>query len=866
MVKYLQQRAFSLNNFLMVVFIANASFSTGDDLTRLDLRQKIESSIREPGCLSQSLARSFSRFSFWTPKVLSSGIDATCSFILEQSLKPQFVRNMVKKLAFGSDDKVFAQYDQIIGAHKSIPRDPVSYQQLKALIEAAKSERVVWADGHMSGGVYDGSLLHMSKTTDMFAKTLLSDESKALFGNDSQAQELLVDAFRYFHTSNPLHGTVFPLSVKAMREFSSMLADLVDKDHAIINSGSLEALRIGLRALKYRHQKKGRACRILARSGQKMLISETAQTLNAIVIEDHEDTQDLSFATYILNDQPLNDLYAFALTAQDLRLNIHLHLSKSAFRSLFDQIKGQEIKDTINQLPGIVSISFDTEGLVFQGISATVFADSKRRFDALESHINWEGGVYTGINSAGSLPGIDYILAYLLTLYHGKAGLSQVARMLTSEIEGPDAKIKRNPKLEAIKKHIIDMFNRGSNISNTYIVMDEAKKYFSIAGWRSFIEEILLEINLSIFEAEKSHFTGRLTSGGTESIRQAIQLYFNRFKAKKAHTRPIFLMTGTAHIAFDRHMNDLDAMIFRLNQDSLKTMNIDHLVDAIEHFGSDRIAGIIASTPNFPFGTFDDIKEISKIAVQKNIPLHIDACLGAYINQFIRNKEALFLSSIEFAGVTSWSADIHKYGQARKGLSFWAFTNEFKEFDSSLNICAPRSVSQLEMGIYSMLEIGKPGYEERAKKVIDLGRNLVIELAKINAIEILPYQEKDTPFVIPFRLKSPLRELTYTMGNLMDKLGWHLSTLGDHTLHIALTSAHTSNRNFLAKFVDDLHWVLELIENNPHMKQSSSVGIYGMAADFSSASYISGEKSKRTFLSNIVKLYADNLLSVKDSK
>jgi hypothetical protein len=153
----------------------------------------------------------------------------------------------------------------------------------------------------------------------------------------------------------------------------------------------------------------------------------------------------------------------------------------------------------------------------------------------------------------------------------------------------------------------------------------------------------------------------------------------------------------------------------------------------------------------------------------------------------------------------------------------------------------------------------------RAKKILCLGNDLLSSLALIDGIEIVREIKKPN-LVIAFRLASPLRAMTYTMGNLLEKLGWHLSSIGDHTLHIALTNAHTSNPWFLPNFIKDLRFVVGLIKKYPNMKPSSSVGINGMAADFSGASFIAGEKTKRMFLSNIVKLYADNLLSVKTLK
>jgi len=37
---------------------------------------------------------------------------------------------------------------------------------------------------------------------------------------------------------------------------------------------------------------------------------------------------------------------------------------------------------------------------------------------------------------------------------------------------------------------------------------------------------------------------------------------------------------------------------------------------------------LVASTPQYPHGVIDPVGSIAALAVSKNIPLHVDACLG----------------------------------------------------------------------------------------------------------------------------------------------------------------------------------------------------------------------------------------------
>lgn len=79
---------------------------------------------------------------------------------------------------------------------------------------------------------------------------------------------------------------------------------------------------------------------------------------------------------------------------------------------------------------------------------------------------------------------------------------------------------------------------------------------------------------------------------------------------------------------------------------------------------------IVGSAPNFPFGTIDDISALSRIAVRRRVPLHLDACLGSFIVPYLE-KAGYPTEPFDFRldGVSSISCDVHKYGFAPKGTS-----------------------------------------------------------------------------------------------------------------------------------------------------------------------------------------------------
>jgi glutamate/tyrosine decarboxylase-like PLP-dependent enzyme len=248
-----------------------------------------------------------------------------------------------------------------------------------------------------------------------------------------------------------------------------------------------------------------------------------------------------------------------------------------------------------------------------------------------------------------------------------------------------------------------------------------------------------------------------------------------------------------------------------------------------------------------------------------NIAVHADLCLGAFINQFMNaNPLKINLNDQKWRAIATWSADLHKYGDTHKGLSFIGVRKELIDDKASLEtICQPRSTLCLGVGVACMLQEGQEGYEQRAQNIVALGAELITRLKDIEELELVgrPFDENIPDWVIAFRLKEPLRELSYTLAHLMTKLSWHIKQVGDHTLHFALTSAHTYEEDFVDLFIQDLSDVIEEIVAHPTMKKTSSVALYGLAADLP---YLDlGQQTTKACLKTILQLYAENIVSLR---
>lgn len=114
----------------------------------------------------------------------------------------------------------------------------------------------------------------------------------------------------------------------------------------------------------------------------------------------------------------------------------------------------------------------------------------------------------------------------------------------------------------------------------------------------------------------------------------------------------------TAHAAFDKAGHYFNIKVHHVDVDPV-TMKAN--LKAVNRLVNYNTILIVGSAPNFPHGIIDDITGLSKIALRKRVPLHVDACLGSFLVPFLE-KAGYETQPFDFRvkGVTSISCDTHK--------------------------------------------------------------------------------------------------------------------------------------------------------------------------------------------------------------
>ena len=182
------------------------------------------------------------------------------------------------------------------------------------------------------------------------------------------------------------------------------------------------------------------------------------------------------------------------------------------------------------------------------------------------------------------------------------------------------------------------------------------------------IERELVDFARGIFNAGDD-VVGVATSGGTESCLLAVKTARDAWRANGGQGTPRLVAPTTVHAAFRKA-----AALFGLQLDLVSVdpaTSVPVASEVIQRFGRD-VALVVLSAPSYPHAGFDPIVTVASAAAAAGIDVHVDACIGGFALAFWPADgpgAPPALWDFRVPGVTSLSADLHKYGYAPKGVS-----------------------------------------------------------------------------------------------------------------------------------------------------------------------------------------------------
>jgi glutamate/tyrosine decarboxylase-like PLP-dependent enzyme len=374
-----------------------------------------------------------------------------------------------------------------------------------------------------------------------------------------------------------------------------------------------------------------------------------------------------------------------------------------------------------------------------------------------------------------------------------------------------------------------------------YDFLNEAFSYFSyvnslqrdLCPSNTKFEAEVVAMTLDLLGAKALSETtpvGLLTSGGSASIAHAVLAYREHHPTRG---RPNIIKPETAHPAFSKagHLFGVEVRIAPVDP---VTTQVD--LNWVRANIDENTVALVGSACNYGYGTIDPIVELGEIALDRGVGLHVDGCLGGFILPFGREL-GYDIDPFDFSvpGVTTISADTHKYGYALKGTSVLCFADQSLRNDqyfyltdwSGGKYCSPgmdgsRSGGLLAATWAAMVHLGRSGYRKYAEQIFATSMSMQAAVREHSSLRLM-----GKPTFL-FSFTSDEFDI-YLVNDFLRLRGWRMNGQQyPNALHMAVTRPQTQP-GVVERWRDDLAEAVAYAQD--HRDESAKSGaIYGGVA------------------------------------
>ncbi len=194
-------------------------------------------------------------------------------------------------------------------------------------------------------------------------------------------------------------------------------------------------------------------------------------------------------------------------------------------------------------------------------------------------------------------------------------------------------------------------------------VLENARHHHAYPSLKRF-EDDVVSMTADLFQGDRA--VGNFVSGGTEGIFLAVKTARDKARHERNVTSPQIIVPATAYPIWWQVGHYLNVEVITIPITPEFRADMAALRAAI----TKNTILIMGSAPGYAFGVMDPITEMSSVAQEFGIHLHVDACVGGYHLPFLR-KLGREVPEFDFSlpGVSSIGTDLHKYGYCAVGSS-----------------------------------------------------------------------------------------------------------------------------------------------------------------------------------------------------
>jgi sphinganine-1-phosphate aldolase len=333
---------------------------------------------------------------------------------------------------------------------------------------------------------------------------------------------------------------------------------------------------------------------------------------------------------------------------------------------------------------------------------------------------------------------------------------------------------------------------------------------------------------------------GTVTSGGTESIFNGVYIHREWAHTEKGILEPEMVVPITIHPAFHKAGHYLGIKMISVPVNNNYEADVEAMRDKI----TPNTIAIAGSAGNYPYGVIDPLGKLSNLAIEKNIGLHVDGCLGGFILPWIE-KLGYDIPPFDFRlpGVTTMSCDTHKYGYALKGTSTLLVRNHkllryqfFSVGDWAGGLYASPTIQGSRSGGLSaatwaaMVTMGEEGYLKAARLIMDAADKIRQGIATIPEIKIAG---KST-----FLISMISDEVNmYHVNDYLITKGWRMNGCQNPPgFHFCVTLRNTLP-NVAENFIRDLRDGVAYAKDPPQPFPKSGA-LYGLASSIEGQAFL----------------------------